>query len=177
MESPDALQEPRCEIVLDAEHLPERSTGIVTCEGHDHEVAHRSGLKERPFLDTCILARGDELGLACAIELAYEGTPLLCLAGQDWKEVEASYADMASARDLAKADIAKGNAFTGFLSAIVRPLWGIGAFVLVTHYAISHVPIDQGLQSIIQTVIWFYFGGRVVEKVTPHITAAIGAKP
>jgi hypothetical protein len=93
----------------------------------------------------------------------------------DWQQVESSYADMANARDLAKADIAKGNAFTGALSAIVRPLWGIGAFVLVAHYAIGHTPIDAGLKDIIQTVIWFYFGGRVIEKVTPHATSAISS--
>ena len=93
----------------------------------------------------------------------------------DWQQVEASYADMADARSLAKADIAKGNAFTGALSAMVRPLWGIGAFVLVAHYAIGHVPIDAGFKDIIQTVIWFYFGGRVIEKVTPHAASAISS--
>ena len=94
----------------------------------------------------------------------------------DWQQVEASYADVKDARGLAAADIAKGNAFTGALAAIVRPLWGIGAFCLVAYSVASHSPIDAGIKEIVQTVIWFYFGGRVIEKVTPTITAALGGK-
>lgn len=92
----------------------------------------------------------------------------------DWQGVEAEFKDRDSARVLAAQDIAKGNAFTGALSAIVRPLWGIGAFVLVAYYAIAHAPIEAALKDIIQTVIWFYFGGRVIEKVTPMVTGAVG---
>ena len=92
------------------------------------------------------------------------------------KLAQAQVDDLASARDLGKADIAAGNAFTGALAAIVRPLWGIGAFCLVAYYAISHVPIDTGLKDIIELVIQFYFGGRVIEKIAPHITNAIAVK-
>jgi hypothetical protein len=92
----------------------------------------------------------------------------------DWQQVEAEYQDRNSARDLAKADIAKGNAFTGSLAAIVRPLWGIGAFVLIAWSVWAEKTISAPVQAITETVIMFYFGGRVVEKVTPHITGALG---
>lgn len=97
----------------------------------------------------------------------------MTLINQDWNQIQAEYADRNSARVLAAQDIAKGNAFTGMLAAIVRPLWGIGAFILVVYSVLYHSPIDGALQSIITTVLAFYFGGRVIEKVTPHITAAI----
>lgn len=88
----------------------------------------------------------------------------------DWQKIEAEYADRNSARDLAKADIAVGNAFTGALAAIVRPLWGVGAFCIVVYAVVSDYPISAPLQAIIETLLVFYFGGRVVEKVAPTIT-------
>lgn len=98
----------------------------------------------------------------------------------DLQEISNVYSDIANARLLAASDIAKGNAFTGALAAIVRPLWGIGAFCIIAQYAIAHTPIDPGLKEIIELVVEFYFGGRVVEKVTPHVAAGlsklIGAK-
>lgn len=97
----------------------------------------------------------------------------LAVMAADWKSVEAEYADRNSARDLAKADIASGNALTGALAAGVRPLWGIGAFVLVAYYVVTGAEIKPAIQSIVETVIVFYFGGRVVEKVTPTISGAL----
>lgn len=94
----------------------------------------------------------------------------------DWKQIEAEYADRNSARDLAKADIAVGNAFTGALAAIVRPLWGIGAFCIVVYAVATDYPITAPLQAIIETLLVFYFGGRVIEKVTPSITGAMKKK-
>jgi hypothetical protein len=94
------------------------------------------------------------------------------LMKQDWSRIEAEYADRNSARQLAAAEIAKGNAFTSLLAAIVRPLWGIGAFVLVSYSVIYGVAISSVLNDIIQTVLMFYFGGRVIEKVTPSIVNA-----
>jgi len=91
----------------------------------------------------------------------------------DWKSVEAEFADRASARDLGKADIAVGNAFTGFLSATVRPLWGIGAFILVAYSVVAQYTISTPIQAIIETVLMFYFGGRVIEKIIPAITSAM----
>lgn len=90
----------------------------------------------------------------------------------NWQQVEAEYADRNSARDLAKADIAVGNAFTGALAAIVRPLWGIGAFAIVAYSVATGYEIKAPLQAIIETLLMFYFGGRVIEKVTPSISGA-----
>lgn len=94
------------------------------------------------------------------------------LMKQDWSRIEAEFADRNSARQLAAAEIAKGNALTSFFAAVVRPLWGIGAFVLVTYSVIYGVAISSVLNDIIQTVLMFYFGGRVIEKVTPSIVNA-----
>lgn len=91
----------------------------------------------------------------------------------DWQSVSAEYADRASARGLASQDIAKGNAFTSFLAAAVRPLWGIGGLCVVTYSVATGYQINAPLQAILETLLKFYFGGRVIEKVTPHISAAI----
>lgn len=88
----------------------------------------------------------------------------------NWQQVEAEFADRNSARELGKADIASGNAVTGFLSTTVRPLWGIGAFVLVAYSITAGYIISTPIQAIIETVLMFYFGGRVIEKITPAIS-------
>lgn len=97
----------------------------------------------------------------------------LALLTQDWKQVEAEYADIASARNLAEVDISHGNAFTTMLSSIVRPIWGIGGFMLVSFSWYKNVPIDPAMQDIITVVLQFYFGGKIVEAVTPHLAEAI----
>ena len=97
----------------------------------------------------------------------------LVLIKQNWDEIRAEYDDRNSARNLAGQDIAKSNALTGFLSAVVRPMWGIGAFALVAYSWLRATPIDPAMHGIITTVLMFYFGGRVIEKVTPHITEAM----
>ena len=91
------------------------------------------------------------------------------LMKQDWSKIEAEYKDRDSARNLASQEIAKGNAITSALAASVRPLWGIGCFVLVAYSVVSGYVISVVLQSIIETVLMFYFGGRAIEKVTPMI--------
>ena len=106
-----------------------------------------------------------------AAKLQHELT--MVLIQQDWNQIQAEYADRNSARNLAAQDIAKGNAFTGLLAAIVRPLWGIGAFGLVSYSWFMGTAIDPAMQSVINTVLMFYFGGRVIEKVTPHVTEAM----
>jgi len=93
----------------------------------------------------------------------------LAVMGADWQKIEAEYADRASARTLAAAEIAKGNAFTSFMAASVRPLWGLGAFALVAYSVGTEHAIAEPLQSIIQSVLAFYFGGRVIEKVAPLV--------
>ena len=95
------------------------------------------------------------------------------LMNADWQHVQAEYDDRNSARLLAGKDIASGNAFTGFLAATVRPAWGFGALALVVYSVGWHFPIDSNLKDIINTVLFFYFGGRTLEKVTPHISAGI----
>ena len=95
------------------------------------------------------------------------------LLQQNWQQIEAEYADRTNARSLAAQDIAKGNAFTGLLSAIIRPAWGFGALALVVYSVLGHYQISAPLQDIIQTVLFFYFGGRTLEKVTPVIAEAI----
>lgn len=94
------------------------------------------------------------------------------MMAQNWDEIEAEYKDRDSARNLAAQDIAKGNAFTGLMAATVRPIWGFGAFALVTYSVVTHIPIAPQLQDIIQTVLYFYFGGRTLEKITPHVAEA-----
>jgi hypothetical protein len=95
------------------------------------------------------------------------------LLSQDWNRIEAEFADRASARTLAAADIAKGNAFTSMLAAFVRPAWGFGALAVVIYSVGWHYQISDALKEIIDTVLYFYFGGRVIEKVMPHASAAI----
>lgn len=92
---------------------------------------------------------------------------------QDWSVVEAEFKDRADARSLAAQEIAKGNAFTAFLAATVRPVWGYGALAAVTYSVLTKTPIDPSLKDIIQTVLQFFFGGRVIEKVTPAVVTAV----
>lgn len=87
--------------------------------------------------------------------------------------VEEATKDVDSARNLAEIEIAHGNAFSAIFSALVRPLWGIGSFVLVAHSAYTHIPIDPAVKDIVMVVLEFYFGGKVIEAVTPHIAEAI----
>lgn len=94
------------------------------------------------------------------------------LMKQDWQGIEAEYADRSNARNLAAQDIAGGNNITRFLSATVRPAWGFGALVLVSYSVITHSAIESTYADIIQTVLFFYFGGRTLEKVTPTIVGA-----
>lgn len=98
------------------------------------------------------------------------------LMKQDWSKIEAEFKDRDSARQLAVQDIAKGNAFTSALAAIVRPLWGIGCFVLVAYSVVSGFAITTVLQSIIETVLAFYFGGRVIEKLAPIVSETLKNK-
>lgn len=97
------------------------------------------------------------------------------LLRQDWEKTAAEFKDRDSARTLAAADIAKGNALSGFLAATVRPVWGYAALVVVVYPYLAgalHWPavtIDGATKDILQTVIMFFFGGRTIEKVLPLI--------
>lgn len=91
---------------------------------------------------------------------------------QSQAQMESEFKDRSDARALAVQDIAKGNALTSFLSATVRPLWGFGAFAVVAWSVYQGTSIDSDIRDIIQTVLYFYFGGRTIEKVTPTIVDA-----
>lgn len=99
----------------------------------------------------------------------------------DWAGIEKEYQDRADARALAKADVDKGNWFTNVLSATVRPIFAYVAMVaffvpmavrMTTAFlhhaftdaqlaAISLNPIEQ---QIVLSIVYFYYGGRTVEK-------------
>lgn len=93
------------------------------------------------------------------------------LMSADMTRVEKEIEDRVSARELAAADVARGNAFTTVLAATHRPLWslvvlGIFAFRLVAPYAgYPMYPLHDVEVDIMKTVIYFYFGGRTIEKV------------
>lgn len=98
------------------------------------------------------------------------------LLKQDWQGIEAEFKDRDSARNLAAQEIAKGNAWTSAAAAMVRPLWGIGCFALVAYSVLASYTITPVLQAIIETVLYFYFGGRVIEKIAPVVMAGLGKK-
>lgn len=85
------------------------------------------------------------------------------------QEVGAEQAEMADARGLADKEIARGNQVTIGLAAAVRPLWGLGALALFGASVVMSLPLDPEKADIIKTVVEFYFGARLIEKVTPHV--------
>jgi len=87
--------------------------------------------------------------------------------------LKADLDDIASARNLAAQDIAGGNNFTRFLSATVRPVAGYLAIACVVYSVARGVDLTPMVKDVVETVFEFYFGGRVLEKVMPHLSAAI----
>lgn len=89
----------------------------------------------------------------------------------DWKRLEKEFEDRASARALATSELKNGTAFTGFLAALHRPLWSIVCLAIYTWAMISPsfgMPeiVFTGLhKDVMMTVIFFYFGGRSIEKI------------
>lgn len=89
----------------------------------------------------------------------------------DWGNVEKEFQDRADARALAAQDVDKGNWFTNVLAATVRPVFGyvvMAAFFMswVTPL-IPHAPaivISDIQKEIMLSIIYFFFGGRTVEK-------------
>lgn len=105
----------------------------------------------------------------------------LTLLSQQGTEVLKEFEDRADARSLAKVDAERGNWFTSILSATVRPFFGylcMTAFIVplcvryaavFAGYTLSPAQIEmltpnQIEKEIILTVIYFFFGGRTVEK-------------
>ncbi len=99
----------------------------------------------------------------------------------DWAGVEKEFNDRADARALAKADVEKGNWFTNILAATVRPVFAYVSMVAffvpmavrMTTAFMHHTFTDAQLasismnpieQNIVLSIIYFYFGGRTVEK-------------
>lgn len=95
------------------------------------------------------------------------------LLKQDWSKIEAEYADRNSARQLAAQDIAGASGAGRFLASVTRPIWGIGAFVLVAWSVYKGVPVPAGAETIIEVVVAFYFGGRTIEKVSPVVMSGL----
>lgn len=81
--------------------------------------------------------------------------------------------DIASARTLAGQDIAGGNNFTRFLSATVRPVAGYLAIAAVAYAVVTGKDLAPLVKDTVETVFEFYFGGRVLEKIVPHLSAAV----
>lgn len=104
-----------------------------------------------------------------------EAETMAAIMAQDWRQIEAEYRDRADARQLAQADMSRGNAFTGILAATVRPVWGYASLIVVAYPYLAgalHWPavnIDGPTKDIVQMVIMFYFGGRTIEKVLPQM--------
>lgn len=90
-------------------------------------------------------------------------------------ELQQALSDIAGARSLAAQDIAGGNNITRFMSATVRPVAGYLAIVAVAHSAITGVDLTPLVKDVVETIIEFYFGGRAIEKITPHVAAAFAS--
>lgn len=94
----------------------------------------------------------------------------------DWSAVEKEFQDRADARALAAADVAKGNWFTNVLAATVRPVFGylaMAAFFLplvlrlsatIAGHPMPDVVLNDVEKEVTITIIYFFFGGRTVEK-------------
>lgn len=98
------------------------------------------------------------------------------LATQEGQQALNEFADRASARALAEADVAKGNWATNVLAATVRPVFGyvcMAAFIgplalrigsLVVGHPLPDIVMNDIEKEIVLSVVYFFFGGRTVEK-------------
>lgn len=81
--------------------------------------------------------------------------------------------DLGSARNLAEIDISHGNAVTSALSAFIRPAWGIACLVIFIYSVVMKVQLDPMAHDVMDTILKFYFGGKIIEAITPHVTEAL----
>jgi len=96
----------------------------------------------------------------------------LFLLTQQGQEAMKEYEDRASARALAAKDVEKGNWFTNVLAATVRPFFGYAVMLMfLASWLPALIPggqttieISSIQKEIMLSVIYFFFGGRVVEK-------------
>lgn len=111
---------------------------------------------------------GDKISEAEKLQLQNEMAK--AMMEYDWKSIEKEYADRDSARSLAAADVAKGNWFTNVLAATVRPFFGyvvMGAFIISFVGPLAGYPqlqFNDIQKEVMISVIYFFFGGRTVEK-------------
>lgn len=82
---------------------------------------------------------------------------------------EAEVKDRMNARELAAREAEKAHPMALVLSALVRPAWGFLGLAMFFESWRRGVAIDLVHKEILITVIEFYFGGKVIEKVMPHI--------
>lgn len=119
------------------------------------------------------MSEADKLRLQAEVQLA--------VMSADWRQVESEFSDRASARNLAASDVARGNAFTNVLAATVRPAWGYWCMGVVTILVAGKTAnmIDPSpeilslVTDIVKSVLFFFFGGRTVEKVTNAIVKRV----
>jgi hypothetical protein len=105
----------------------------------------------------------------------------LFIMSQQGQNIMNEFSDRASARKLAEADIAKGSWFTTCLAAAVRPVGGFTALLaffaplaarvtssffghVFTPEQIAAIQLSSTEKEIVLSIIYFYFGGRVVER-------------
>jgi hypothetical protein len=97
---------------------------------------------------------------------------------QDWTPLAKEFEDRANARALAAADVSRGNWVSNLLAASVRPAygyWSLGILsVLVMGKTVNLIEptpeIMDLVKDVVKTVIFFFFGGRTIEKVTGLVT-------
>lgn len=98
------------------------------------------------------------------VKLAYDATTSLIKVQAD---------EAANARNLAEVEIAHGNALSSFMSAIVRPSWGLVGLGVFVYSVAMKAPLDPMAHDVLDTVLKFYFGGKIVEAITPHVTEMV----
>ena len=87
--------------------------------------------------------------------------------------ISATAGDIADARGLAAKEIAKSNPAAASFSSLIRPLAGFTAIVSVAYSVGVHQDLTPAVSGIVGTIIEFYFGGRVIEKVMPHVSQMV----
>jgi|GEM_PF-3012806 len=109
-------------------------------------------------------------------KLKIEQETALFLTTQQGQAALNEFADRASARELAAKDVEKGNWFTNVLSATVRPVFGyacMAAFLGPLALRVASIALGRPMpeislndieREIILSVIYFFFGGRTIEK-------------
>lgn len=128
--------------------------------------------KPEDILST-LTASADALQKAKEFELTHQETMVKLAASAVQGAVDATQKDVDSARNLAEVEIAHGGVVTSIMSSAVRPLWGLSTLALVLYAVYTHTTLDPLVGDIIKTVLEFYFGGKIVEAIVPHVSEAL----